>query len=138
MKLRGGKGQVSLEFMLVVGFMFVMLTPILILYANTQNDTTDAIVQASLLRAGNTMRDVAERVYFAGEPAQETVTITMPKNVRNASIDGKDQVYRVTSGTGSYDMRVRGVAPLNGTLPRTEGTYNVVIRAEGGQVWIEP
>jgi hypothetical protein len=82
-----------MEYMLVVGFMFLLLTPLLILYATTRQDTSDALSEGQVIRAGNTLRDVAERVYFAGEPSQETVTISLPDTVTDVRLDNKTMVF---------------------------------------------
>ena len=132
------RGQVSMEYMLVVGFMFLLLTPLLILYATTRQDTTDSLSEGQVIRAGNTIRDVAERVYFAGDPSQETVTITLPETLTDARIDNRSMIFTLVGARGNYDVAITGLAPLNGTLPATAGRHVVVLRAVNGTVIINP
>jgi hypothetical protein len=127
-----------MEYMLVVGFMFLLLTPLLILYATTRQDTSDALSEGQVIRAGNTLRDVAERVYFAGEPSQETVTISLPDTITDVRLDNMAMVFTLVGARGSYDVAVQGVAPLNGTPPTTPGRHAVVLRAVNGTVVVNP
>ena len=132
------RGQVSLEYMLVVGFMFALLVPLLILYAQTQQDTTDSLSEGQVIRAGNTIRDVAERVYYAGAPSQEKISVTLPQTVTDSRIDNATMIFTLTGGKGSYDVAITGLAPLNGTLPQTPGRHVLIVRAEDGQVRLIP
>ncbi len=132
------RGQVSMEYMLVVGFMFALLIPLLILYARTQQDTTDSLSQGQVIRAGNTIRDVAERVYFAGAPSQETISILLPDTITDSRIDNTTMIFTLVGAQGDYDVAVSGLAPLNGTLPDSPGRHVLIVRAETAQVRIIP
>jgi Flp pilus assembly protein TadG len=122
--------------MLVLGFMFAILVPLLALYARTQAETTNAFADAQTIRLGNTLRDVAERVYFAGSPAQETLTVTVPRGIARAQIEEYDQVYTLGPPSEEYTIRITGLAPLNGTLPARAGTYRVVVTATNGTAYV--
>ena len=130
------RGQVSMEYMLVVGFMFAILVPLLMLYANTQQETQSAIAEGQALRFANTIRDAAERVYYAGEPAQETLLLTLPNGVEGARFDNTTIVYTLRGADGLYDLAISGLAPLNGTLPTRAGQYRVVVKAANETVYV--
>ncbi len=55
----GTRGQVSIEYMLVLGFMFVMLVPLIVLYANTQRDTSETLIEGQARSVGVAIRDAA-------------------------------------------------------------------------------
>lgn len=133
---RDTRGQVSFEYLLIVGFMFAILVPLLMLYANTQQETQSSIAQGQALRFANTIRDAAERVYYAGEPAQETLIITLPEGVLAATIDGTSLIYTLQGANGPYDIDIDGLAPLNGTLPTRPGQHRVVVKAANETVYV--
>jgi hypothetical protein len=128
------KGQVSVEYMLVIGFMFLLLTPLLILYAQTQQDTTDRLVEAQLSKAGHAFRDTAERVYYAGEPAQEQLTVQFPPNIRNVSLVNTSIIFTVQGGGGTYELPISTLAPLNGTVGNWQGVHTLTLTAMNGVV----
>ncbi len=130
--------QVSLEYMLVVGFMFAMLVPLLVLYAQTRQDTSDSLSEGQTIRAGNVIRDVAERVYYAGAPSQETISIQLPDTLIAGRLDNATMIFTLIGAHGEYDVAITGLAPLNGTLPQTPGKHVLVLRAETSQVRIIP
>lgn len=133
---QGTRGQVSIEYMLIIGFMMAVLVPLLILYNDTQRSTQASIAEGQVLRFANTIRDAAERVYYAGPPAQETLLLTLPDGVVSAAIDNTTIIYTVYGARGPYDIAVDGLAPLEGTLPTRQGRHRVVVRAEGDAVHV--
>ena len=131
-----GKGQVSIEYMLVLGFMFLMLIPLVALYNSAQQDSSDELVNGQLLRVGNTLRDAAERVYFAGDPAQEQVELYFPDKLKQISIYNTSIVFTAYGGSGPYDLLIPGLAPMNGSLKINKGVHIVTLVAQNGIVQI--
>lgn len=129
-----GKGQVSLEFMLIMGFVFALLVPLMILYNNTQRDTTDTLTEGQIIKASNTLRDAAERVYFAGEPAQERVTVYFPDGIRGVGVQNTSFIFNVSGGAGMYQVVAGGLAPLQGTIMNSRGIHVITLRAVAGYV----
>lgn len=127
-------GQVSIEYMLIIGFMLAVLVPLLVLYNDTQRSTQASLAEGQVLRFANTIRDAAERVYYAGPPAQETLLLTLPEGVVSATFDNTTILYTVYGVNGPYDIAVDGLAPLTGTLPTRQGRHRVIVLAEGDVV----
>lgn len=130
------KGQVSMEYLLVLGFLLLLLIPLLVLYNSTQKDTQDQLVEAQARKVGNLIRDAAERVYFAGEPAQETLQLQFPRNIKNITFTNASMYFTLAGGANQYDLLIPSLAPLNGTLLVNEGVHIVVVRAQGGVVQV--
>lgn len=132
----GTRGQVSIEYMLVLGFMFMMLVPLIVLYANTQRDTSETLIEGQARSVGVAIRDAAERVYYAGEPSQERVEVYFPDNVRAAVLLNSTIVFTITSSHNPYNLTIAGVAPLAGALKTHQGIHVVTVRAENGVVQV--
>jgi uncharacterized protein (UPF0333 family) len=131
-----GKGQVSIEYMMVLGLMFLLLVPLLVLFSNTQQDTQDQLVEGQLNKVGNTIRDAAERVYFAGEPAQEQVQVYMPEGVGFVNFNNTSIIFNVTQGRQDYALVINGLAPMNGTIDNFKGVHVITVRADDGVVQV--
>ena len=130
------KGQVSIEYMIIVGFMFLLLVPLIYLYATTQKDSQDQLTEAQVLRVGNIIRDASERVYFAGEPAQETLQLYFPDNVKNLVFQNTSIIFTVAGGANQYELAVYGVAPMNGSVLFNKGVHIVTVRTQAGVVQV--
>jgi uncharacterized protein (UPF0333 family) len=130
------RGQASMEYMLILGFMFLLLIPLLVVYATTQKQSTDQLTEGQVLKVGNTIRDAAERIYFAGDPAQETISLYFPERIQQINITNKSIVFVMSGGAGSYDLVVTGLAPLNGTLKTNTGIHIVRLVSQNNVVQV--
>ncbi len=75
------RAQVSIEYLLITGFSLLLLAPILVLFS-TQSVHVDEQFQES--QAEQAARDIAasaQRVYYAGPPSKETLTVQIPRGV---------------------------------------------------------
>ena len=127
-------GQVSLEYLLVIGFSFVLLVPLMLLYLGTQADTREAIGHGQTTRVAETLRDAAERVYVAGAPARETVVVKIPEGIASVALDNTTILYTMNSRGSQYTIAIDGFAPLSGSIPTRAGTHSVVVTAVGAGV----
>jgi uncharacterized protein (UPF0333 family) len=130
------KGQVSVEYLLITGFLFVLLIPLLVLFVHTQKDTQDGLVQAQARRVADLIRDGSERVYYAGDPAQETLQLYFPERIKAVTIANHSITFTMAAGSGSSDVFVPSSAPLNGTLRTNRGVHQVRVRRAGDTVQI--
>ena len=128
------KGQVSIEYLVVLGFLMLFIVPLLVLYSQTQKDTQDQLNEAQARRVGNLLRDAAERVYFAGDPAQETLQVYLPDKIESITLSNTSIVYTIRGGARMYDLYIPSIAPLNGTLLTNKGVHVVTVRATQGVV----
>ena len=127
-------GQVSLEYLLVIGFSFVLLVPLMLLYLGTQSDTREAIGHGQTTRVAETLRDAAERVYVAGAPARETIVVKIPEGIASVALDNTTILYTMNARGGPYTIAINGFAPLSGVIPIRAGTHSVVVTAVGAGV----
>lgn len=131
-----GKGQVSIEYLLVVGFTFLLLVPLLVLFSYTQRDTTSSLIESNAQNAGTAIRDAAERVYFAGEPSQETVQVTFPDEIKSIEGTNDSLLFTIYGPNGEYELPIYSVAPIQGNISPGKGPRSVTVIAQGGVVHI--
>jgi uncharacterized protein (UPF0333 family) len=123
------RAQVSFEYLLIIGFSFLLFIPLTALYLTTQGDVREGIAAGQTTRVAETLRDAAERVYVAGESARETLTIKLPEGIDSAQLDNTTILFTVHSRDGDFTIAASGFAPLTGTLPITKGTHTIVVTA---------
>jgi len=137
MKKRGkSKAQVSLEFLLVVGFTFLMSIPLIILFYQ-QSETFNTEIGASQVnKVASEIRDAADEVYYLGSPSKRTVTIYMPEGVQNISISGNNIIFSVDSPSGVYELVKWSAANLTGSIQNYKGIHHISVEAHDTYVSI--
>jgi len=126
MKKRGkGKAQVSIEFLLVVGFAFLMTVPLIIIfYQQSQNINTE--VSASQVdKVASEIRDAADEVYYLGSPSKKTITLYVPEGVKDIQLHNNSIVFVVDSPGTDYEVVKWTVANLTGSLKNYYGIHHV-------------
>ena len=126
MKKRGhGKAQVSIEFLLVIGFAFLMTVPLVIIfYQQSQNINTE--VSASQVdKVASEIRDAADEVYYLGSPSKKTITLYMPEGINGVQIQNNSIVFLVNSPGNDYEIVKWTVPCLTGSLENFYGIHHV-------------
>lgn len=130
------KAQVSVEYLLIIGFVAVITIPLIILYYNYTADSSDEIITSQINQIANKIVDAAESVYFLGEPSQTTIKAYIPSKITGASLDNKEVLFNVSTRAGISDIVKVSSVDLTGDLPIKPGTYLITIKARETDVEI--
>ncbi len=125
------KGQGAFEFMIIVVFVLAFLTPIWIYLSQIQAQTADQFALAYAKNAVTQIAKKADLVYSQRMDAQVRIEIYVPAGVQEVNISGNEINMRVLSSSGTADVFATSIAQMQGSLPREEGLYIVLIKAEG-------
>lgn len=125
----GRGGQVSVEYLLVTGFSLLLIVPLLLLFATQHDSVRSEVIEAQAHTAGIAIVESAERVYYAGPPAKETLRVRIPPDVKNITITNSSVYFRLLAPY-EYDLLIPSQVPLvPGTLRPQEGPANIVVEA---------
>jgi len=137
MKLkRGKKAQVSVEYLIIMGFVTMIILVILAtayLYADIIRDKIK-VNQVELY--AEKIISSAENLFYSGAPARATISTYLPKGVESVNV-GEDRII-VTYSTSS-GMNIRGFpcrVPIEGILSNYEGTHTIHLQAQEYKVLI--
>lgn len=124
------EAQISVEYMVIIGFVTVITIPLIIIYYTFIQESNEEIASSQISQISKKIVDAAESVYYIGEPSQTALRINMPDNVILANLSsGKEVVFRVRIGTGEADIVQTTSVNISGSLPTKKGTYAVKIKA---------
>lgn len=115
------RGQISLEYLMVVGFVVfvvILLLGLAIFYTATAQDS---IALNQLTNFANKILNSAETVYFAGEPSRLTITTYLPEGVNEFSIQENSLVFNISTSSGITLTVFPSSVPLD-----TSSTFNLV------------
>ena len=124
------EGQISVEYMVIIGFVTIITIPLIIIYYTFTQEANDEITSSQISQIAKKIVDAAESVYYIGEPSQTALRINMPDNVISADLSsGKEVVFRVRSGIREADIVQTTSVNISGSLPTKKGAYAVTIKA---------
>ena len=130
------KSQSSSEFLMVVGFLLVILIPLIIIGFIYPQQGEAQITTGQVTGMAISIADAAEEVYYVGEPAKTTLKIYIPKNVKTIDISGDSIIFKVQTIHGLTDIVQTLPFNATGNLTPTEGIKYIKVESRGDYVWI--
>ena len=130
------RAQISMEYLTIVGFVAVIILPLLIIYTNYSGSTEDQIISNQVGNIAKKVGDTAESVYYLGEPSKTQVRTYFPKNINNITVSGREIVFFVKSKNGIDEVVVNMPVNVTGSLSSSAGIHNIVIESKGSYVLI--
>ncbi len=132
--MKNSKAQISMEYMIIVGFVAVITIPLIVIYYTYSSDTNEQITANQVDQIAKKIVDAAESVYYLGEPSQTTVKVYMPNNVIEAAVANREILFRVKAKSGVSDIEQISSVDMSGTLPTTQGIHFIRVKAVAGGV----
>ena len=130
------KSQVSVEYIMIIGFVLVTIVPMVLIYYNYSNETRESVATSQALNIARKIADSAESVYYLGRPSQITLRMNFPENIVSTNLSNREVLFKISTSNGVTDVVETSSVDMNGTLPVKSGIYTLTIRAEEGFVQI--
>ena len=83
---RKKRAQVSMEYMVMVGFTLFMIIPIMLIYGSERQSITNQVSYSQAKQVATKIVDSAEKVYYLGKPSQTTIRVYIPQNIDSALV----------------------------------------------------
>ena len=104
-KSQAFKGQVSLEYILVVALTFAIIIPTTYLFYNFSKESSQEITDAQVTKLGRAIVDSAETIFYSGQGSKTVLELNIPDTLNSAMIiDGKELVLNVTTSYGTSEI----------------------------------
>jgi len=132
-KLNRCRGQVSLEYVVVVGLVLAACVPVWLLahdrIADAQTELDAATAQVSV----DAIAKAADWAALSGYPARRTVDIELPRSVEGAVVSGREVRIVFRGSAGLTEAYAVSQANLTGTIPVGGLKARLVVAASGTQ-----
>ena len=128
------RGQVSVEYILVVGFAMLMITPLIFIFYSESNNMQSDISNQQADKIANELVKAADQVYFQGPPTTQTIKIYMPENVKEVVVGSN---YIKINTQSSDGIPRTSAANLTGSLGNYPGLHIIRISAIPGGVYLD-
>ena len=130
------KSQVSVEYMLIMGFATLMTIPLLVIYYTYSADTADSVALSQTLQIERKIIDASESVYYLGKPSQTTLKLNFPDRIYSTNISNMEINFKVKIQTGITEVVQVSSVNMSGSLPTSQGLHIVTVTAQDNYVQI--
>ena len=126
------KGQVSVEYMLVIALVMMVLVPASYLFITYSERSTTQLNEAQVQKVGGTLVNNAEKVYYMSSPARLTVKEQFPSSIVNIStnIDWDENVNEVVfyMSSGEWDAQYVFTSNVNFNTSFSDEAYSAGLK----------
>lgn len=131
-----GKGQISVEYMMIIGFVTVITIPLIIIYQTFNEDSNAEINSAQVEQVAKNVVDTSESMFYLGEPSQTSIKVNIPDGVKAVKVGNNEIAFNLTVGSGTAEIVRTSAVNITGSLPSEKGTYTITIKAYSNNVSI--
>ena len=124
------RAQVSVEYLIIVGFVVAVLIGIISLAFFYSGTIKDRIKMTQINNFVNKIISTSESVFYAGEPSKATISVYLPENVKNIEILEDTLFISVQTSSGLNKIGFPSNVPISGALYNNEGLKRVQISAQ--------
>jgi len=131
---RARKGQVALEYLVMIGFGLMIATPLIIQGQESLRSLNEVDRSSKVTGVLDAAEETAGLVHSQGPPARTSTVVTVPSGIVGSRADDTLLSYtlRLTAGNATY-FRDLGFT-VNGSLPTNAGRYLLIAEARGSYV----
>ncbi|MBI2128796.1 hypothetical protein HYU07_01010 [Candidatus Woesearchaeota archaeon] len=130
------RGQASTEYMIIIGFVALVLIPLIVIFYKQGISTKDQVVTGEADQIAKKITDAADSVYYLGEPSKMTLKLYMPENVKEISFSGREVRFKVATANGITDVTSVAATNMMGSVDSSQGIKFIVVEARGDYVWV--
>jgi len=94
------KGQISFEYLVLMGFVTLVISTLLGISLFYTNGIQDQLRITQATKFANKIVSTAEYVFYAGEPSKATITVYLPENVEEIEIAENSLILTILTSSG--------------------------------------
>ena len=130
------KGQVATEYLVIVGFILIILIPITIIYFKYTGSTSDVVGQTKTKYLAGEIVKAANDVYSFGQDSQKKIKLSFPDGLVSVTLDRREIIFKYKDSKGRENeiVEVADVEFASTTFPVSAGQKELVVRSLGTRV----
>jgi len=132
------RGQISVEYLVIIGFVTIVVIGILGLALIYSGAIKDKIKISQVNSFANKIISTAESVFYAGEPSKSTISVYLPENVEEILISENSLIISIQTSTGTNRISFSSKVPISGSIGVFSGLKKIKIEADEEKVNISP
>jgi uncharacterized protein (UPF0333 family) len=96
--------QVSIEFLFVVGFAFIISAGLAYVFIVQSENINIGITSAQVDKITSEIRDASDEVYYLGSPSKKTLTLYFPQGIEAITFYETSIIFNISSPNGNYEV----------------------------------
>ena len=129
-------GQVSIEYLIIVGMTVLLLFPLLYVFYSNSQSFQGQVTATQTSQIAKKVVDAADSVYYLGPPSQQTLSVVFPDGIKNVTILGNSVSFLISGAGAKYEVVEWSAANLTGNLSPSQGVHQITVSAQAGGVVI--
>ncbi|MFH1209668.1 MAG: hypothetical protein V1663_02675 [archaeon] len=130
--LKEKRGQVGTEFLIIVGFVIVVMVPITIMYLQYSGQSSDTVTASKVEHITNEIAAAASSVFAYGEGSQTKLTLDFPSNIKEIRFEGNEVIFIVINSQ-SLEQEIVQVTDVefmgNSNIYVMPGKKDIIVKA---------
>lgn len=127
--MRKRRGQASFEYLILMGFVTLVLAGILGIAFFYTSGIQDRVRINQVNNFASKVISAAEYIYSAGEPSKTTVLAYLPENVKNITIEENLILISIETSSGLSRIGFPSSVNITGEIPYTPGLKKLEVEA---------
>lgn len=135
----GKKSQISFEYLIIMGFVTLILITVLGIALFYTSSVEDQIQITQMNNYANKIISTAESIFYSGKPSKATITVYLPKNIQDIQISEDNLIISIRTSTGLNTIAFGSNVPISEgvvNLATTSGIKRIEIIAQINDVVI--
>jgi uncharacterized protein (UPF0333 family) len=128
--MKNKSGQISIEYMIIIGFVTVLVIGMLGAGYFYTNAIKDKLKFNQINSFAEKIISSAEAIFQSGSPSKTTINAYLPAGVKNIIIQENQIQFTISTNSGQNTLSYTSQVPLSGTLSTSEGLKKILISAE--------
>jgi uncharacterized protein (UPF0333 family) len=137
MKRSEKRGQVSIEYLILVGFVTFVIIGTLGIAFFYSGGIRDRIKSIQINNFADRVISTAESVYYYGNPSKATIALYLPEGIRDVEFNGENLFISIQTSSGLEKLVFSSKVPLEGNISTSFGIKNIEISAQEDNVIIK-
>ena len=133
-KMNKKRAQVSMEYLIIVGFVTFIIIGILGLAFIYSGSIKDSIKVNQITGFASKIISTSESIFYAGYPSKATIPVYLPEGVENISLSGDSLIIEFQTSTGKNKISFSSNVPITGLITTGQGIKKIRILAEQNNV----
>ena len=130
------RGQASFEYLILVGFVTLIISGIFAVALLYTNSSQDNVRITQITNFANKIISSSESMFYAGKPSKTTITAFLPEGVKNITIAENTLIISVQISSGLNVIGFPSKVNITGDITHTPGIKKIVITAQEDRVLI--
>ena len=123
------KSQISVEFMVVMAFVLLMITPTILIFRSQIKSMNEQVNINQAYAIEKKIISSAEEMYYFGSPSKTTIKVYMPSGVKNIKITDNEIIFNVTTQYGTTEVVQATPVNLTGSISHISGLKYITIES---------